>query len=432
MYYGYERLPDEVATAFDKATLVELLLIARARTSRVTFSFSEKSGNPSFNRSSETAQKYGRGNVAILPQDPIELRSVLPPDKDEVGDTICALFMGGTRPPTKAEILKVRPFLVSKHRVEVMLDFLISNNRWYREAGVNKSRVNIDMLVDSDNREDSGIPAGVEISHMTDEETQGLDSVTSGYASRGLDGKERSLQSTQSEESNAEDAVGNRLFMEAVGYTAGERRRGGYREMKSKALAWCLDKKKFIRVRAGSAFVDDRDPGLLSWMFPHLDPWGIGGFYEPCHSPEQHISFGTQVRQLLQQHDSHFQRDANFAYKREVSSTTSFRTDVGTHQEVAADLALLAPHFSRLMRKWEISPFVKADNVVEKKAMSTLRRIKLVGKNVKGSAGYKQCRRNEIRAIQRKLGPGMWFVAFTHARMVARKSEPGALAFING
>jgi hypothetical protein len=72
---------------------------------------------------------------------------------------------------------------------------------------------------------------------------------------------------------------------------------------------------------------------MLTFTFPHLDPWGIGGFYEPLRTPQQYISFECQVKNLLLQHDSVFQEDPNFAYicwniiqKKEVNRNIAFRT----------------------------------------------------------------------------------------------------------
>ncbi|KAH7918451.1 hypothetical protein BV22DRAFT_1024559 [Leucogyrophana mollusca] len=39
----------------------------------------------------------------------------------------------------------------------------------------------------------------------------------------------------------------------------------------------------FIASRTGTRFISDEDPGLLTSLFPHLDPWNIGGFHhEGC------------------------------------------------------------------------------------------------------------------------------------------------------
>ena len=45
LYYGYERLPEDVRQAFRVATHVEKLLISRARGSRISYKFSELPGH---------------------------------------------------------------------------------------------------------------------------------------------------------------------------------------------------------------------------------------------------------------------------------------------------------------------------------------------------------------------------------------------------
>jgi hypothetical protein len=104
------------------------------------------------------------------------------------------------------------------------------------------------------------------------------------------------------------------LVMEAVGYTVCERTSQDSRNMKAVVVAWCLDKKKFVKMQSGSQFISDRDPGLLPFNFPNLDPWGIGGLYEPNRTDSHYISFDRQVKNLLLQSDGAFQRDPNFAY----------------------------------------------------------------------------------------------------------------------
>lgn len=84
--------------------------------------------------------------------------------------------------------------------------------------------------------------------------------------------------------------------------------------MKLHALAYVLDQKKFLLSRTGSEFVADNDLGLMSYLFPHLDPWDIGGFYHSGRTRQQYLSMEAQVRNLLLQDDSPFRRDANFAF----------------------------------------------------------------------------------------------------------------------
>ena len=101
--------------------------------------------------------------------------------------------------------------------------------------------------------------------------------------------------------------------MENVGYTSGDKSPVSYRDMKLRALSHCLNGGRFIRSQAGDTFVPDfHNPALLTWLFPHLDPWGIGGFHHPARVDP--ISMDEQLRYLLQRADGRFQRDPDFAF----------------------------------------------------------------------------------------------------------------------
>jgi hypothetical protein len=80
------------------------------------------------------------------------------------------------------------------------------------------------------------------------------------------------------------------LAMEAVRYVNGDWSSQSHNIVKATALAWCLDCKNAV-------VLSDQDPTLLTFAFPHQDPWGIG----------QYITFEWQVCNLLMQDDSPFQ-----------------------------------------------------------------------------------------------------------------------------
>ena len=49
-------------------------------------------------------------------------------------------------------------------------------------------------------------------------------------------------------------------------------------------------------------YVNDNHPGLLAYLFPHLDLWGIGGFHHPGQQHSQRLSFEAQVKCLMHQY----------------------------------------------------------------------------------------------------------------------------------
>ena len=68
------------------------------------------------------------------------------------------------------------------------------------------------------------------------------------------------------------------MLMEAIRYTDSDYTPKNFGSMKANALSWCLDGKTFVKSSSGSKLISDSDPGLLSFLFPALDPWGIGDF----------------------------------------------------------------------------------------------------------------------------------------------------------
>jgi hypothetical protein len=159
---------------------------------------------------------------------------------------------------------------------------------------------------------------------------------TKGYADRGDD---------DDAGGPALHKTGGETVMEAVGYVVGEKTPRDLHDMKASAVAWCLDHNNYLCVQSSSKFLADRDPGFLTYNFPHLDPWGIGGFNEPGRSPRQKISFERQVSNLLRQADGTFQKDPNFAYvcwniiqKAEVNRQISFRTLARQQAGIVAEI----------------------------------------------------------------------------------------------
>ncbi|KAJ7088627.1 hypothetical protein C8R44DRAFT_836058 [Mycena epipterygia] len=328
--------------------MYNIMMVAKARATRVTHLFSEKTKKELPDEFTAVSQRYSKGNVAIFAQDVASLRTILPPPKQEIHEAMCTLFIGPSVAPTRENIRELSPVVVSKTRVECMINFLLSKNAFYVGADVTFSPENLAALF-ADGEGDVGIPNAVEVCCLPDSTLE-----ADGYADRGA-------------------AVASQphtdIVMEAVGYTVGERSPKNLREMKALAVAWCLDKQNFIKMQSGSKFLSDRDPGLLT--------------------DSQRISFAQQVKNLLLQSDGTFQRDPNFAY--------------------------VCWNIMQKAEKWELNPEAKASNKAEKKALRTLGCLKLLAKDLKGSSGYKQCRRNEIRALMKKMATPALFMTLNPA-----------------
>ncbi|KAK7027675.1 hypothetical protein R3P38DRAFT_3315269 [Favolaschia claudopus] len=265
-YYARAELPRDVRSAFEQASLYDLQLVSRSRCSRITHLIST-------DKRRAVSQGYVQGNVAIFPQDVATVRELLPPPADDIKEAMCALFIGPKTAPTRENIKTLNPVLVSKTRVETMLKFVLENNTYYQNAGVSFSQENLDSLFPEN--VDAAVPIAIEICCL--DENAG--STDTSYADRGD-------QNVASAKLDVMPDDGT-LVLEAVGFTVGENTPKDHRGMKAAAVAWCLDKKNFIKMQTGSTFISDRDPGLLTFAFPGLDPWGIGGFHEPpAASPE--------------------------------------------------------------------------------------------------------------------------------------------------
>ncbi|KDQ65223.1 hypothetical protein JAAARDRAFT_53078 [Jaapia argillacea MUCL 33604] len=360
------------------------MLISRGRASQITHLYCYNKTSSDFGKHPDISQRYNRGNIAIMPQDSISLRTVLPPDSKEVNQAMCVLFVGGNVEPTEENIRKIKPILISKSCVSTMINFLIMHNSWYKNSGVTFSAENLmNLFSGGGSCDDIGIPSGVELGFLPNVDSDELSSLDEEY----------------DEHNNLDNDIDtSEIVIDAVGYTTGDRTHESYQTMQAKALAWCLDRKKFIKMCGGTKLISDREPGLLTFLFPNLDTWGIGGFYEPNRSPSQYISFERQLKNLLSQADSPFRKDSNFAYicwnilqKREMSRSATFCTKTGNFHKLTKDLRGIAPYLPSFIQRWEQDPFATPRTGKEKEAFKILQQIRLLPRNFPGTSGYKQC-----------------------------------------
>jgi hypothetical protein len=218
LYYGHDELPSEVAEAFDMATRFDLRLISRARASRICVRFTDLPGRQPGDPRPAVAQRFTKGNVMVLPQDVTELRAVLPPGPQDLKDTMSVLFVVN-RHLDKPSITRMQPVLVRKSRIQKLIEFLMEHNPHYRkDTGFDGfSQENMDALFDiSERSEDEGIPACVQIGHITmNDATEGA---TSEYTFR-------------NEGEGPVDTRGD-LLMENVGFTSGDNSPLSYQYMK--------------------------------------------------------------------------------------------------------------------------------------------------------------------------------------------------------
>ncbi|EGO18826.1 hypothetical protein SERLADRAFT_403590, partial [Serpula lacrymans var. lacrymans S7.9] len=66
-----------------------------------------------FNGDPTASQRYVRGNVAIIPQDSVHLRQVLPPSSEDIAKAVCTVFVGKDSVVSRANVAKISPILCS-------------------------------------------------------------------------------------------------------------------------------------------------------------------------------------------------------------------------------------------------------------------------------------------------------------------------------
>jgi hypothetical protein len=187
-------------------------------------------------------------------------------------------------------------------------------------------------------------------------------------------------------------------------------------------VAHCLGKGKYIQSRTGSSALPDfTNPHLLSWLFPHLDPWGLGGFFEEKRS--RSVTLETQLKHMLLMDDQPFAEDSTFAFiffnlvrKLQNLKTTNFHVRQGQHTSIVGSLMNIDPkELSLLASKFERDPNYKPHGEWEQNTINTLNKLNVIARDLPGSKGYKQCRRNEIRALTNRYGTPALFVTINRS-----------------
>ncbi|KAJ6626509.1 hypothetical protein B0H10DRAFT_1781354, partial [Mycena sp. CBHHK59/15] len=95
-----------------------------------------------------------------------------------------ALFIGSNTVPTRKNIEKLGPILVSKNHVATIIDFLLKENSMYLDRGVEFSADNMNTLFSPDNSSfDVAIPHGIKLCCLPDSDA--TDPSTSSYTAHG-------------------------------------------------------------------------------------------------------------------------------------------------------------------------------------------------------------------------------------------------------
>ncbi|KAH9855863.1 hypothetical protein C2E23DRAFT_948009, partial [Lenzites betulinus] len=402
LYYAHDRLPDEVATAFQESTQMERMLIARARASTISFKFCQMKNHYLYGTDPSVSQSCVKGNIAIHPQDAAHLNDVLPPGNDAIRDSVCAVFVGEQK-PTLRNIEKLGPVLVRKSRVKSMIEFLLRHNLSYRvsEGFRGYSQRNMDNLFgEGTSAKEVGIPCSMEIGHIRSSDA--VEGATEGY----IPGQNEFVPSP-----------GDDMLIETVGYTDGDDSPVNLDSMQRTAVAHCLHGGRFVQSQAGSRFIPDfENSELLSWLFPHLDPWGIGAFFHPDR--ERKITLEQQLKYLLMVEGSPFRNDPDFAFvfynirqKKAVLDSVTFRVPESQRDDVIQKLlAIDTQKLDALTARYTEDPRYRPQGEEELAIVRLLSRLNTVSHDLPGSNGYKVMLRNQIRALINFQGTPTLFV----------------------
>ncbi|KZT56592.1 hypothetical protein CALCODRAFT_435510, partial [Calocera cornea HHB12733] len=429
-YYAYEHMPAEVAEAFKQCTFVDLRLVARFSASNICFAYrDDPSKDGLFGNHVSGAQRFCRGNTVILPRDHIRVEDVLPPSVDVLKSAFTTVFAAADALDEMA-IRRLAPLKASSARVRTLLSFLISCNSAYASGagkdGVVVSESNLrEIFLGEGEQEQVGrediLPECIEIGH--------LKSVCNDMQTDIAGRNEYEGISASAEE----------FFMEACGFVKGDVSGEKYRSMKAECLQHCLGGKPFLLSRSGSTPVVDRQNHLLlGGLFPHLDPFNIGGFDHPQRRKK--VDMAKQLSHLLKLYDGPFARDAQFAFiyhnilqKRRSTLDTFFRVKEREVSQLLLDIGKVPiDTFGKLAGKLSAEPTYQAEQRAEKLALKVLERMNVVRRDVPGTNGYKRARRNEIRSLIYKLGAPALYITITPTDidsalvgLLANESEDG-------
>ncbi|OJT12053.1 hypothetical protein TRAPUB_11391, partial [Trametes pubescens] len=177
-----------------------------------------------------------------------------------------------------------------------------------------------------------------------------------------------------------QEVPGEDMLMENVGYTDSDDTLAvNPRDMAVEAMAHCVNKRRFIKSQAGSRFIPDfKNSSLLSWLFPHLDPWGIGGFYDERR--QRPLTLDQQLKYLLRVEDSLFCKDPNFAFvyynirqKKAVFDSVTFQVPAAQRDRVISEIMQLnVEHLDSLAEALKQNPRYKPNTEEERRIMRVL------------------------------------------------------------
>ncbi|KAI0029894.1 hypothetical protein K488DRAFT_55362, partial [Vararia minispora EC-137] len=415
LYYAYSCLPEDVRSAFSQASPADLQYASACRLSRITYLITvDEDGRVGFPR-----QRMNKGHCAIIPQDFAGMSAVLPARSNDDGVGICVVFVRhGSSEPTIESVRKLHPLLVSLSRVRIMSKFLADFNEYYNDAGIRFSEENVramrvggEFLAGSD----SGVTSTIEVTSMDGADGASVaavgDALTSGYV--------------PNEELVIPDGE---LFLQTVGYGNEYQSTVATNAMKARALQWCLDRRPFVRSTGGERLFADSDPRMLTFAFPHLDPYGIGGFHHPERQGRYRLSLPRQLKNLMLMDGLPFARDPSFPYvcfnamqRMQTMQDVTFRLKERDYVQFAEALFDLKPELEQMQQLYSNDNDAQPRTEREHRATMWINKIRVVCRDVMASNGSKERARVRARAMLKAFGCPALFVTLNPTDVHSRE-----------
>ncbi|KZT60100.1 hypothetical protein CALCODRAFT_429880, partial [Calocera cornea HHB12733] len=304
---------------------------------KVCFQYFNNPESRLFQQGHNAMQCYFQGNVLILPQDTAVLNNILPPPIDDVKNSFMTLF-AGQEAPTADVLRKLQPVKANVSIVCTMLDFLLTHNNTYTcstidfPQGTSFSDDYFNTIFPTNQSIGTNslhILPCIEIGYVRTEPAQ--------VASESDIGSRNVFEDSVIEENN--------FLVEVSGYSTSNCTAASYKAMKANTLAHCLDDHgSFLLSQKGNHAIHNLcNEYTLTWMFPHLDPFALGGFNDPRRW--HLVSMGKQLAHLMRLADRRFQHDPSFAYifhsilqRWDALRDVRFRLPEGRHQAIVENL----------------------------------------------------------------------------------------------
>lgn len=101
--------------------------------------------------------------------------------------------------------------------------------------------------------------------------------------------------------------------------------------------------------------------------------------------------------------------------RKELNSSLYFRVPANDRLSLGKTLFEIAPALTDMMNRWQADPWAKPSNDLQSRAISVLGRLQNVSRHVKGTTGYKQSRRHELRGLIWEFGTPTLFITINPA-----------------